>query len=208
MFYCVQISLCVLFVLIAEAGEVPNQLRGDSKSGIESAPSYRSTLLFLNSPYVQGEIGLSASQVADAKELGAQVAEFRNTILADASLLDTDQIESSIKEINEQEKTALSSVLLPHQVTRFEQLRIQAAILQRGLLALEVGHYAEELQITPKQQQELREANEQIVARMRIEFLKKRQIECDEAIETILTSEQKESLKKMRGKSAKIGVAD
>src|SRR6185503_12998486 len=93
----------------------------------------------------------------------------------------------------------LAEILLPHQVDRLKQLRLQMQMRNRGVNALAAGELAEVLDLTDEQKAKLadkqKEAEKQL--REKIEEIR-RQLQRDVLTE-VLTAQQRDKLVKMIG---------
>ena len=106
------------------------------------------------------------------------------------------QTESRLKEESQRRVT---EILLPHQVERLKQMRVQLQMRSRGAGALANGELASTLGLTDDQKKRLAEKQREaeLELRRKIEELRKQLVK--DIVQEVLTAEQRESLAKLVG---------
>jgi hypothetical protein len=106
------------------------------------------------------------------------------------------QTESRLKEESQRRVT---EILLPHQVERLKQMRVQLQMRSRGAGALANGELANTLGLTDDQKKRLAEKQREaeLELRRKIEELRKQLVK--DIVQEVLTAEQRESLAKLVG---------
>jgi Spy/CpxP family protein refolding chaperone len=93
----------------------------------------------------------------------------------------------------------LKDILLPHQLKRFEQIRMQTQMRNGGLRSLEHEELVKLLGITDQQRDELKKKRAVVEDELRKKVEQLRKEALDEIL-TVLTPTQREKLKEMVGK--------
>lgn len=106
------------------------------------------------------------------------------------------QTESRLKEESQRRVT---EILLPHQVERLKQMRVQLQMRSRGAGALANGELANTLGLTDDQKKRLAEKQREaeLELRRKVEELRKQIVK--DIVQEVLTAEQRESLAKLVG---------
>lgn len=106
------------------------------------------------------------------------------------------QTESRLKEESQRRVT---EILLPHQVERLKQMRVQLQMRSRGAGALANGELANTLGLTDDQKKRLAEKQREaeLELRRKVEELRKQLVK--DIVQEVLTAEQRESLAKLVG---------
>lgn len=106
------------------------------------------------------------------------------------------QTESRLKEESQRRVT---EILLPHQVERLKQMRVQLQMRSRGAGALANGELANMLGLTDDQKKRLAEKQREaeLELRRKVEELRKQLVK--DIVQEVLTAEQRESLAKLVG---------
>ncbi len=122
---------------------------------------------------VQKEIELLDDQKADLEKLGEKARAAMQEVFGNFRNLSREEMQQRREEIQqkmqEQQKklqAELEKILLPHQLERLEQIRIQLM----GIRALEDPEVAEKLNITDAQKEKIRQVQEQAREKMREAF--------------------------------------
>ena len=115
------------------------------------------------------------------------------------------EVESTlVKEIKER----INDILLPHQLDRLKQLRVQMQIRNRGLSAFQGGDLADAIKLTEDQKAKLAEKQAQAQKELREKIEELRAQLQQDVLKDILTPEQREALKQMTGNDFKVKPAD
>ena len=93
----------------------------------------------------------------------------------------------------------VKDILLPHQLKRFEQIRLQTQMRSRGLRSMENDELAKLLGITDQQREELRKKQAEVEEELRKKVEQLRKEALDEVL-TVLTPAQRDKLKELVGK--------
>jgi hypothetical protein len=106
------------------------------------------------------------------------------------------QTESRLKEESQRRVT---EILLPHQVERLKQMRVQLQMRSRGAGALANGELANTLGLTDDQKKRLAEKQREaeLELRRKVDELRKQLVK--DIVQDVLTAEQRESLAKLVG---------
>jgi hypothetical protein len=106
------------------------------------------------------------------------------------------QTESRLKEESQRRVT---EILLPHQVERLKQMRVQLQMRSRGAGALANGELANTLGLTDDQKKRLAEKQREaeLELRRKVDELRKQLVK--DIVQEVLTAEQRESLAKLVG---------
>ncbi|GAB6167424.1 hypothetical protein JCM19992_34240 [Thermostilla marina] len=170
---------------------------------------------------VQKEIELLDDQKADLEKLGEKAREAMREVFGDFRNLSREEMQQRREEIQkkmqEQQKklqAEVEKILLPHQLERLEQIRIQLM----GIQALNDPEVAKKLNITDAQKEKIQKVQEQAREKMREAFqgmrggdgqrpdpeaMRERFTKLREQIEkdvlAVLTSEQKKKFEELKG---------
>jgi hypothetical protein len=129
-------------------------------------------------------------------------------VLGDMKNIEPRKVASQFRELEstlqQETKTRIAEILLPHQVDRLKQLRLQMQVRNRGLSALSTPDLADALGLSDDQKAKLAEkqAEAQKQLREKIEELRK-QLQQD-VIQEVLTPGQRDKLSKLTGTEFKL----
>jgi Spy/CpxP family protein refolding chaperone len=93
----------------------------------------------------------------------------------------------------------IKEILLPHQMKRFDQLRMQTQVRNGGVRALENKQIADLLKITDQQREELRRKREEVEENLR-KKIEQLRAEAQQEMLSVLTPAQRSQLKDVLGK--------
>lgn len=93
----------------------------------------------------------------------------------------------------------IKEILLPHQMKRFDQLRMQTQMRNGGVRALENKQIADLLKITDQQREELRKKREEVEENLR-KKIEQLRAEAQQEMLSVLTPAQRNQLKDVLGK--------
>jgi hypothetical protein len=195
-------------VLLSPAGGqgnrvVPNWSRG------HRLPS--DTIQMLRLPQIADELGLRDEQKDAigklAQEMQKQIQEvFRST---DFSGADMGRImQEAQRAIRRQSAEKLEELLLPDQLTRLKQIRVQASLKNQGARALLSGELADAIRLSDKQKTQLQQvhAKKQEELQAEIEALQAKYRQ--DTLNEVLTKSQLRDLQKLAGEQYEIQRPD
>jgi hypothetical protein len=161
------------------------------------------TIQMLRLPQIREELGLHDDQVETIGRLSTEMQKQIRDVFrsADFTSGDVSQImreaQSTIR-IKTEEK--LEEILLPQQLTRLKQIRVQILLQKHGPRALLSGMLADEVRLSDKQKDELIQVHnkntqelEREIAKLRDEYMKK-------TLDTVLNDSQMDTIEKLSGK--------
>lgn len=167
----------------------------------------------LGLPQFAKELELVEDQVERIRELQQEMQKKTGEIFRSSAQLggggDMGQImREAQKAVREQTEQKLAQILLPHQVKRMKQLKIQMALRNQGARALAGDEMAAALSITDDQKAELqekqREAQEALQKKVR-ELQRKMQ---RDVMEDVLTPQQLKKLEQLSGEDYEVKKPD
>jgi Spy/CpxP family protein refolding chaperone len=163
-------------------------------------------LMLLNNEKVQKELEITAEQKekidALAREVREKMPDFRGLrdLTPEEREKKMEENRKKMEKVMEDVQAKLKETLLPNQLERVNQIRIQAA----GTMALMDPEVVKELGITEEQKTKMNSLREEMMGKFRDargdrEKMQELRKESDEALMNVLTAEQKGKLKKMKG---------
>ncbi len=201
------LPLLALGTVLVSVASVEAQGRGQGRSGFGSDPGLR----LLTSEQVQRELDLVDEQIEQIDQLQLrqrnEMREMFKGMRDKFRNMDRDGREDAMNNIREQmsslnEKFAgeASEILLPHQVTRWEQLKFQSQARLAGgadrFIASDT--VAKKLNITEEQMAAMKAKAEEIRASVQ-EKIAKIRAEAQDELLSVLTPEQQEQYKSLTG---------
>ena len=135
-----------------------------------------SPLGMLAASNVRAELEMVDEQYEDLKRLNSEIQQRAAEQLRRIDLKDTSNLVERIRAIREQAQDNLNSVLLPHQLARLRQIRMQSLLRRRSLVdILTSDPVKSDLEITDRQSDELRQAEQEIEEELAKEIAKLRE---------------------------------
>lgn len=149
------------------------------------------------------DIGLIPEQKDRLAIVRRDLQEQRMKAFADFRQLEPAKIAEVAKQtetrLKEESQRRVAEILLPHQVERLKQMRVQLQMRNRGVNALAGGELANSLGLTDEQKKRLAEKQREaeLELRRKIDELRKQLVK--DIVQEVLTPEQRESLAKLAG---------
>ena len=160
-----------------------------------------STLGLLSNEAIRDDLEMVDSQYEKLQELSSEIQKRAAEQIRGLDFSDRDNLVSQIQKIREEAVSDLNSVLLPHQLDRLKQIRMQALLQRRSLVdVLTSNPVKADLEITDQQSDELREY-EKIVQEDLAKEIAKLQEKARDRLLDKLDPEQKKQAKEMIGEA-------
>ncbi|MGY8749637.1 MAG: hypothetical protein ACKVHR_16465 [Pirellulales bacterium] len=135
--------------------------------------SASSELGLLSNPRVREDIEMVDDQYREFQERQLTLQQEMADQLRQIDFTDTKNLPSQIKEIRNSAEREMNELLLPHQVKRLRQLRMQSLLQRRDLVqVLTADPIKSDLEITDEQSQELRDYQVQMQEDLQREIAK------------------------------------
>jgi hypothetical protein len=135
--------------------------------------SASSELGLLSNPRVREDIEMVDDQYREFQERQRALQQEMADQLRQIDFTDTENLPSQIKEIRNSAEREMNELLLPHQVKRLRQLRMQSLLQRRDLVqVLTADPIKSDLEITDEQSQELRDYQVQMQEDLQREIAK------------------------------------
>ncbi|MBM4003077.1 MAG: hypothetical protein FJ295_07270 [Planctomycetes bacterium] len=179
---------------------------GGGAGGLPPVPADELGMLAMDQ--FQSELELVDRQKEQIAQLRQDLNERRRKVMGDMKNIEPRKVASQFRELEStlqlETKTRLAEILLPHQVDRLKQLRVQMQVRNRGLSALTGPDLSDALGLSDDQKSKLAEkqAEAQKQLREKIEELRK-QLQ-QEVIQEVLTPVQRDKLSKLTGSEFKL----
>ena len=158
-----------------------------------------STLGLLSSDAIRNDIEMVDGQYEELQELSAQIQKRAAEQLRGLDFSNRDNLVVKIREIRSQATEELNAVLLPHQLDRLKQIRMQALLQRRSLVdVLTSDPVKSDLEITAQQSDELR-AYEKVVQEDLAKEIAELQAQARDRLLSKLNSTQKKQAQDMIG---------
>jgi hypothetical protein len=150
---------------------------------------------------VRSELEMVDEQYEELKKLNAQIQQRLAEQISNLDLSDRKNLASRLHDMREQARAELNSLLLPHQVDRLRQIRLQNQLRHHSLAdVLGSEPLKTLLEISDAQSRELREAERQIEEELAKEIARLREKARDRLLSR-LKPRQRSNLKQMLGDS-------
>lgn len=149
------------------------------------------------------DIGLIPEQKDRLAIVRRDLQEQRTKAFADIRQMEPAKIAEVAKQtetrLKEESQRRVAEILLPHQVERLKQMRVQLQMRNRGVNALAGGELANSLGLTDEQKKRLAEKQREaeLELRRKVDELRKQLVK--DIVQDVLTPEQRESLAKLVG---------
>lgn len=158
-----------------------------------------STLGLLADKNIRADLEMVDDQYEELKRLNSEIQNRMADQIRGLDFGDTENLASRIRAMSQQSQNDLNSVLLPHQVTRLRQIRMQSQLRRRSLVdILTSDPLKSELVITDRQSDELRQEEKEIEEDLAREIAKLREKARDRLLSK-LKPNQKAQVKEMLG---------
>lgn len=161
---------------------------------------------------IQSELDLVDRQKEQLSALRKDINERRRTVMGDLRSIEPAKIRTQFREletkIQEETRTKLAEILLPHQLDRLKQLKVQMQVRNRGLNALAGADLADALNLTDEQKAKLAEKQAETVKQLREKMEELRQKLQQDVLNDVLTPEQRSKLTKLTGNEFKVKPVD
>ena len=157
---------------------------------------------WLDDDDILNELDIVEDQRARLREIREQEMKKRQDFFNTIRGMEPNKIGEFVREFGTMLKADIdqqvADVLLPHQVKRLDQLRLQTSMRGMGARALETESLVKALGITDEQKQQLREKEREVREDLqkKLEQLRK---EAQEEVLTVLTDAQRKKLSEMLG---------
>lgn len=164
-----------------------------------------STLGLLSDEKIRGELEMMDDQYDDLKRLNSEIQDRVAEQIRGLDFKDAGNLAEQIRGIREQARNDLHSVLLPHQLTRLRQIRMQSQLRRRSLVDLITSDPLKtELEVSDRQTRELRETEEEIEKELEEEIAKLRAKARDRLLSKLKPG-QKDKVEEMFGDAFDFG---
>lgn len=158
-----------------------------------------STLGLLADPNVRAELEMVDDQYEELKDVSQDIQRRAASKIRELDFKDSENLIAQIRKIRSQASDELNAVLLPHQLDRLRQIRMQSQLRRRSLVeVLTSDPVKSDLEITDQQSDELREAEKEIQADLAREIAKLQEKARDRLLSRLDVS-QKAKAKEMIG---------
>lgn len=153
----------------------------------------------LSNEQVRQELEMVDSQCEELKDLRSRIQQRATEQIRELDLTDRANLVSQIQKIHQQANDDMNSVLLPHQLDRLKQIRMQALLQRRGLVDVLTSEPVKtELEISQQQADELKEF-ESVVQEDLAKEIAKLQEKARDRLLSKLTPTQEKQAKEMIG---------
>lgn len=159
----------------------------------------RGTMDLLADSDIRSELEMLDDQYKELQDLNSEIQKRSAEQIRELDFSDRDTVVSKINSIRKNAIDDLNSVLLPHQVERLQQLRMQTRLRRRSLIdILTSDPVKSKLEITDEQSTDLKEKEKEVEEELQREIAKLRE-EAREKLLSSLKPTQKEAVEKMLG---------
>ena len=122
-----------------------------------------SELGLLSDPRIREDLEMVDDQYRDLKDRQSEIQKRLASQLRAIDFSDSENVVGQIRELREEAEKDLNAVLLPHQVKRLRQIRMQALLRRRSLVdVLTSDPIRSDLEITEQQSEELRDYEKRV----------------------------------------------
>lgn len=155
----------------------------------------------------QDEIGLVPEQKEKLVALRQRISERRQGLAREVRAAGQEKAGQVVadyeKQIRDDVKKSLGEILLPHQVDRIRQIRVQSQLRNRGVMAISRGELGDALALTDQQKANLAEKQKKAERELREKIDQLRKEMQKELLDEVLTPQQRETLAKLTGPEAR-----
>jgi hypothetical protein len=161
----------------------------------------RGTMDLLADADVRSELEMLDDQYKELLDLNSEIQKRTAEQIRQLDFSDRDSLVSKVTSIRKNAIEDLNSVLLPHQIERLQQLRMQTQLRRRSLIdILTADPVKSKLEITDEQSKDLREKEKEVEEELEREIAKLREKAREKLLSPLKTT-QKEAVEKMLGES-------
>lgn len=161
----------------------------------------RGTMDLLADSDVRSELEMLDDQYKELQELNSEIQKRAAEQIRQLDFSDRDSLVSKITSIRKNAIDDLNSVLLPHQIERLQQLRMQTQLRRRSLIdILTSDPVKSKLEITDQQSESLKEKEKEVEAELEREIAKLREKAREKLLAPLKTT-QKDAVEKMLGET-------
>lgn len=158
-----------------------------------------SNLGLLSDADIREDLEMMDDQYERLQQLNADVQKRASERIRELDFSDRENVLAKLRDIREQAANDLGAVLLPHQIERLNQIRMQSQLQRRSLVEILTSKpVKQQLEITDGQSSELKQTEKEIKAELEREIAKLR-TKAREKILSKLNPTQKEAVKNMLG---------
>ena len=172
------------------------------------------TLGIASSPQFMDELGIVDDQREQLIKLSRTISKARSDMLRSIHVKQKEQMKQNggkpvpfdaqtfkknEEEFKQQVIEGVDEILLPHQVKRLEQLKVQMKMKSQGARAIAGGLLADTLELTDEQRKELREKEREAQIELRAKIAKLREEAREKVLEEVLTPTQQDKLAELTG---------
>lgn len=163
----------------------------------------RGTMDLLADSDIRSELEMLDDQYKELQELNSEIQKRAAEQIRELDFSNRDTLISQINSIRKSAIDDLNKVLLPHQVERLQQLRMQTQLQRRSLIdILTSDPVKSKLEISDQQSTNLKEKEKEVEEELQREIAKLRE-KAREKLLSSLNVKQKEAVEKMLGESYK-----
>jgi len=166
----------------------------------------------LRMPQFEKELELVDDQIEKVRELQQEMQKQTREIFRNAANASDGNVSQMMQEaqkvIRERTEEKLAKVLLPHQLQRLNQLKLQMQLRSRGLHALAGDQLADALALTDEQKQQLMEKQREAQQKLQERIQQLREQMQQEVIEDVLKPGQLQKLEKLTGEKYEVKKPD
>jgi hypothetical protein len=181
----------------------PIQLLGDSSQFMRYGSSRSSSpLTMLRQPQYQKELDLSDEQATEIQAVQKDIQRQTTEMFRKSAELGGDGgqlLAAAQSALREKADMAIKEILLPHQITRMNQIRVQAQIRARGASGLLDDDLFASLRLTDAQKTELAEKQREAQKELQEQIRKLTERSRTAVLKSVLKTEQLEKLEKLSG---------
>lgn len=169
------------------------------------------TIQLLRMPQIINEIGLDEDQIATIGQLSQEMQKQIQNVFRSADFSSSD-IQKIMREaqrtIREKTEEKLEEVLLPNQLRRFKQIKVQISLKNQGARSLLAGELAETIKLSDKQRTELMQVHAKKQAELQIEIELLREKYRKETLQSVLSKTQLRDLEQLAGDDYEVKKPD
>ena len=166
----------------------------------------------LRMPQFEKELELVDHQIEKIRELQQEMQKQTSEIFRNAANVSGDNVGQMMQEaqkvIRERTEEKLAKVLLPHQLQRLNQLKLQMQLRSRGVHAVAGEELAGALGLTDEQKQQLMEKQREAQQKLQERMQQLREQLQQEVIEDVLKPSQLQKLEKLTGEKYEVKKPD
>ncbi len=169
------------------------------------------TIQLLRMPQIIKEIGLDEDQIATIGQLSQEMQKQIQNVFRSADFSSSDMqkiMREAQRTIREKTEEKLEEVLLPNQLRRFKQIKVQISLKNQGARSLLAGELAETIKLSDKQRTELMQVHAKKQAELQIEIELLREKYRKETLQSVLSKTQLRDLEQLAGDDYEVKKPD